>query len=99
MVKQINQEEFEQQVLSDEGYVFVDFFATWCGPCKMLSPIMEDISSAHKVYKIDVDEQEELAEKFGVMSIPCVVVFKGGKEIARSVGLKPKDQILSMIEE
>ena len=98
-VKQINSKEFENEVLSAKGKVIVDFFANWCGPCKMLAPIMEDISKDYNVVKVDIDENEELAEKFSVMSIPCVIMFENGKEISRSVGFLPKDGILSELGE
>ncbi len=98
MSKIINKEEFKDLVLNSKEPVLVDFYADWCGPCKMLSPIMDDISTDNKVYKVNVDKEESLAREYGVMSIPCVVAFKDGKEINRSVGLRSKDDILELIK-
>ncbi len=95
---EIREDEFEKEVLKSEKIVLVDFYANWCGPCKMLSPIMDDISTDNKVYKVNVDKEESLAREYGVMSIPCVVAFKDGKEINRSVGLRSKDDILELIK-
>lgn len=98
-VKQINSKEFKKEVLDSKEPVLVDFFATWCGPCRMLAPIMEEISEDHKVYKIDTDENGDLAMEFGIMSIPCVILFKDGKEVNRSIGLRSKEDILKMVDE
>lgn len=98
MSKIINKDEFNELVLKSEEPVLVDFYADWCGPCRMLGPIMDDISTDNKVYKVNVDKEEELAREYGIMSIPCVVAFKGGKEVNRSVGLKSKDDILELIK-
>ena len=98
MVKELNEKEFEDSVRKSSGVVVVDFFATWCGPCRMLAPIMEEISKEYTVYKIDVDECENLAMEFGIMSIPCVVAFKDGKEYNRALGLRPKDEIINIIK-
>ena len=98
MSKVINNEEFKNEVLQSRGYSFVDFYADWCGPCRMLLPIMDEISNEHSVYKINVDEEGELASEYGVMSIPCVILFKDGKEYARSIGLKSKEEILKMMD-
>ena len=97
MLKNINSEDFKKEVLESRGYAYVDFYANWCGPCRMLGPIMDEISSDYNVYKIDVDEEGELASEYGIMSIPCVILFKDGKEYCRSVGLKTKEDILSMM--
>ena len=85
-------------VLESKEPVLVDFYADWCGPCKMLSPIMDEISEENTVYKINVDNDQDLAVQFGIMSIPCVIAFKEGKEINRIVGLTNKDAILKMIK-
>ena len=98
MSKKINSEEFKSCVLESRGFAFVDFYADWCGPCKMLGPIMDEISSDQSVYKINVDEESDLASEYGVMSIPCVILFKDGKEYKRSVGLKTKEDILKMMD-
>lgn len=93
---------FEDEVLKSDVPVLVDFWATWCGPCKMVSPLIDeladDFSGRAKVGKINVDEQMELAEKFKVMTIPTVIVFKGGEEVEKSVGAKAKADFAQMIE-
>jgi thioredoxin 1 len=98
MSKVINKEEFEKEVLGSKEPVIVDFYADWCGPCKMLAPVMDDISKEHKVFKVNVDDEQDLAMNYGIMSIPCVIAFKDGKEINRSVGLVDKDTILNLIK-
>ena len=98
-VKQLNVEEFKKEVLEAKEPVLVDFFANWCGPCKMLAPIMEEISETHKVFKVDTDEAGDLAMEYGIMSIPCVILFKDGKEVNRSVGLRTKEDLLKMVDE
>lgn len=100
-VIKVNKESFETEVLKAEGTVLVDFFADWCGPCKMLSPIVDQIAEEHKevkVCKVNVDTEPELAMRYGVMSIPTLVVIKGGKEVNKSVGLVSKEEILTMIK-
>ena len=97
MTKNINSEEFKTSVLESRGYTFVDFYADWCGPCSMLSPIMEEVEKEYSVYRVNVDEEADLAREYSVMSIPCVVLFQDGKEITRSIGLKTKEEILKMI--
>ena len=100
-VIKVNKESFETEVLKAEGTVLVDFFADWCGPCKMLSPIVDQIAEEHKevkVCKVNVDTEPELAMRYGVMSIPTLVVFKGGKEVNKSVGFVSKEEILTMIK-
>ena len=98
MSKIINKEEFTKEVLKSKDTVLVDFYADWCGPCKMLGPIMDEISKNNKVFKINVDDEEELAEEYGIMSIPCVIAFKDGKEINRSIGLKSKEEIEELLK-
>ena len=96
----ISKNEFEKEVLQNDVPVLIDFYADWCGPCKMLSPIVEEISKEHpeiKVVKVNVDEQGELAGQFGVMSIPTLVVMKNGEVTNSSVGYRPKADILKMI--
>lgn len=99
MALEITKENFEQVVLNSDKPVLVDFWATWCGPCKMMGPVIDQLSEelAGKVVvgKINVDEQQELAVRYGVMSIPTVVLFRGGKEDKRSVGFMPKAKLLS----
>ena len=100
MIKEIKENEFESVVLKSKEKVLVDFYATWCGPCRMLRPILDEIAKdeTKNIVSIDVDEADELAREYGVMSIPCLVVFQGGKEISRSVGLKSKQDIESMLK-
>lgn len=96
----ITKDNFQQEVLDSQKTVLVDFWATWCGPCRMLSPVVDEIAQendAVKVGKINVDEQPELASQFGVMSIPTLMVFRGGKPVSTSVGAVPKAKILSML--
>lgn len=100
-VLKINNSNFEEEVLKSEKAVLVDFYAEWCGPCKMLAPVIDQIAKENediKVAKINVDEAQELAEKYGVMSIPTLVVIKNGEEIKRQVGLASKTEILGMIK-
>lgn len=97
----ITNENFESEVLRSDKPVLVDFWAKWCGPCQMLLPVIEKLSSEvkdAKICKIDVDENSELAEKFGVMSIPTLMVVKDGNVVSKSVGLKPENEILKMLE-
>ena len=95
---EINQEKFEKEVLN-EKLVLVDFNATWCGPCRMLKPVLEEISDKYKIVSVDVDENMDLARDYGIQTIPCLLIFKDGKEVKRSVGLKSKEDIISMMEE
>ncbi len=96
----INKENFEQEVLHSDKPVLVDFWASWCGPCQMVLPLVDEIAQERKdikVCKINVDEQRDLASQFRVLSIPTLAVFKGGQMVNRSTGAKPKEQILAMI--
>lgn len=98
----LTNENFSSEVLSSDKPVLVDFWATWCGPCKMLAPVIEEIAEEYadtvKVGKVNVDDCGELAAKYGIASIPTVIVFKNGKAVQSAVGYRPKEQILSMLE-
>ena len=99
-VTNINKNNFRNEVLNSEKPVLLDFWASWCGPCRMVSPIVDEIAAERgdiKVGKVNVAEQPELAAQFGVMSIPTLVVMKGGKVINQMVGARPKSQILAML--
>lgn len=95
----INQTNFNEEVLNSDKPVLLDFWAVWCGPCRMVSPVVDEIANEHaeiKVGKINVDDQQELAAQFQVMSIPTLVVVKNGKVVNQAVGARPKSQILEM---
>lgn len=91
-----NQEEFKE-LIKDE-LVIVDFFATWCGPCRMLGTVLEEIKDEYKIVKIDVDECSEIAKEYGVMSVPTIIKFKNGIEIEKNIGFLPKEQLVEWIE-
>ena len=96
----ITSENFEEEVLDAERTVLLDFWADWCGPCMMLSPIVDEVAEENgniTVGKVNVDDAPELAQAYGVSSIPTLVVVKNGKEVSRSVGVIPKSQILNLI--
>jgi thioredoxin 1 len=100
-VLNVNKENFKQEVLKSEKTVLVDFYADWCGPCRMVSPIVDEIAAEHpeyKVVKVNVDAENELASAYGVMSIPTLIVIKEGKVVEQSTGARPKAQILAMLQ-
>ena len=97
----VTSENFESEVLNSEKPVLVDFWASWCGPCRMLSPIVDEIAEevqTIKIGKVNVDEQQDLAGKFGVMSIPTLILFKNGQPVNKSVGAKSKAALLDFIK-
>jgi len=82
-----------KELIKKENKVLIDFYATWCGPCRMLGPVLEKVDSKIKVIKVDTDEFEDLAREYGVMSIPTLVLLEKGKEVKRNIGFLPKDEI------
>ena len=96
----ITNDNFKTEVLQSDKPVLLDFWATWCGPCRMLSPIVDEVAEERtdiKVGKVNVDEQADLAAEFGVMSIPTLLVFKNGKLVNQSVGARPKSGVLALL--
>ena len=99
-VIKITAENFESEVIASEKPVLLDFYADWCGPCRMVGPIVDEIASERadiKVGKVNVDDEPALAEKFGVFSIPMLVVMKDGKVVNQALGARPKEAILAML--
>ncbi len=101
-MKVVNKDDFNVEVLQSEVPVLVDFFATWCGPCKMIAPILDQVASevgdSAKIFKVDIDESKELAVEYGVMSVPTIIVFKNGEEASRVVGGRPKNDLIAMLK-
>ena len=101
-VVNLNESNFEEEVIKSERPVLIDFWASWCGPCRMMSPVIdkiaEDMKDQVKVCKINIDEEQSLAVKYNVMSIPTFIVFKNGKEEARSIGVQDEAEIVNMLK-
>ncbi len=101
-VIEVNKDNFEEEVLKSDKKVLIDFNASWCGPCRMLKPVIDEIAEANdniKVVSINIDDEEELADNYEVSSIPCLVLLENGKEVKRNVGFMPKENIESFIGE
>lgn len=101
MVQHITVSNFDEEVIKSEGVVLVDFWATWCGPCKMIAPILEDLAAEvtnAKIAKVDVDENQALASKYQVSSIPTLIIFKDGTPVETLVGFMPKDALKAKLE-
>lgn len=97
----IDNNNFQTEVMESEKPVLLDFWASWCGPCRQIAPILDEIAKEHpeiKVGKVNVDEQTELAESFNVMSVPTLFVFKNGKVVNQTTGSRPKQQILALLQ-
>ncbi|MBQ1416916.1 MAG: thioredoxin [Selenomonas sp.] len=97
----LTNDNFQTEVLDFSGTVLIDFWAEWCGPCRMLSPVIDEVAAENpqiKVGKVNVDEQQELAAQFGIMSIPTLLVFKNGTKTNESIGLIPKEQVENLIK-
>lgn len=101
MIKHINNNEFEKEVIENKKVVLVDFYADWCGPCKMVAPVLEKIGKENsniEIVKVNVDENQELAMKYSVMSIPTLVIFKEGKVVDGMIGFSEEETILNLIK-
>lgn len=94
----LNKDNFDEVVLQSKEPVLVDFWASWCGPCMMLAPIVEELSKNHKVGKVNVDEEMELAHKYNIMTIPALLVFKDGKLVNQSVGYQELESLEKLLE-
>ena len=100
-VKKVTNNNFKEEVLNSKTKVLIDFNADWCGPCRMLRPTIDKVANERddvKIVSINIDDEEELARSYGVMSIPCLVLIENGKEIRRNVGLIPEEDVIKFIE-
>lgn len=97
----ITSENFEKDVLHSDKPVLIDFFASWCGPCKAMHPVMEELDAEPDIVvgKVDIDEEPELAQKYRIMSVPFFIAFRDGKEIEKSIGMQSKEELLAMLKE
>ena len=98
---EVSKDNFAKEVLEAEGTVLVDFWASWCAPCRMLAPVIDEVAKEVtdvKVCKVNVDNEQELAQKYGVMSIPTLIVFQGGQEVKRSMGFIPKEAVKALFQ-
>ncbi len=101
MVIELNEQNFEEEVLNAKGLILVDFYATWCGPCKMMHPVIEDLAN-HKIIKVckcDVDKNSSIAMRYSISSIPTLILFKDGEDRATAHGYMPKEQLIKFIEQ
>ena len=101
MITTITKDNFEKEIVKADKPVLVDFWASWCGPCRMLSPTIDEIAEEHseiKVCKINIDDEAELAIRHGVMSVPTLMIFKNGEIAQTAVGVRPKDEILDLLK-
>ncbi|AKN31588.1 thioredoxin [Clostridium carboxidivorans P7] len=103
MAKVINSSEFQKDVLNSNETILVDFFAEWCGPCKMVAPVLEELSTEMegkaKIFKVDVDKSGDLAEKYGITGVPTLMIFKDGKAVDKIVGFQPKEILKSRLQQ
>jgi thioredoxin 1 len=103
MSRVINSNEFQENVLNGNEAVLVDFFAEWCGPCKMIAPVLEELSNEMKgkakIFKVDVDKSRDLAQKYGVMAVPTLIIFKDGKAVDKIMGFQPKEALKARLEQ
>lgn len=103
MAKIINSNEFQNDVLNGDGAILVDFFAEWCGPCKMVAPVLEELSTElegkARIFKVDVDKSGDLAEKYEITGVPTLIIFKDGKAVDKIVGFQPKEILKSRLQQ
>lgn len=97
----VSSADFQSKVLDAPGTVLVDFFATWCGPCKMLAPTLDEVAAEMEgkaqVYKLDIDQNPDIAQRYGVMSVPTLIAFQGGQIKKQAIGVQPKQVLLDML--
>ena len=102
MITNITKENFDKEVMQAEGTVLIDFWAAWCGPCRMIAPAVEKIAEERpdvKVCKVNIDDEQELAIKYGVMSIPTLILFKDGKAVKQTMGFQPEEALVQFVTE